>query len=194
MTIIALNGLSGAGKDTLATALRPEGYTHGKFAYGLRAVVYTQRGMNHTVDKTKEHELGIQDDLIKTSATILRYYPLLWCDVLDWVMYAFPSNNWVISDLRQPHEYTWCLKRDASIFKVQREGNTAKVQPLDNLLDGYYIPLWEGDLPPEHPTRTHITFSMDNLINKIELLGLKWPTISTFVENYHKELNSQPSK
>ena len=189
MTIIALTGDSGAGKDTIATALQPKGYTHGKFAYGLRAVVYTQRGMNRTVDKAKEHQLGIQDELVKTSAVLLKYYPLLWCDVLDWVMYAFPADNWVISDLRQVHEYTWCSERYASIFRVHREGNTAKVQPLDGLLNAYDIPLWKGDLPPEHPTRTPITFSMDGLINKIELLGLKWPTISTFVENYHKELN-----
>ena len=162
MELIAFTGLSGAGKDYQAQKLQEHfGFKHLKFAMGLRGLVYSQLGIHEILTKEQEISSGIQDLLISESRRVLSEYPLLWVDILEtiwWYKVTSNTDRWVISDLRQPHEFEYVRNYGGSIYRVTRESQVPE-QPLDRLLDSYEIPEW--DFEKYYPAKKNLSCTYD---------------------------------
>jgi hypothetical protein len=145
--IIALTGVSGAGKDTVAGILAEQGYRRIAFATRLRRVVYAYHGWcySRSVDKTFEMnpqyspQLGInvvpQDELIAWGAAGRTIDPDCWIlPVLHSIKVS--PGLWVITDLRQPNEYAAVKAMGGQVWRVHRDNPSRPLAALDYKLSG----------------------------------------------------------
>ena len=139
--ILAFNGNSGVGKDTLTQKIQDsrDAY-HLKFAITLRAVYYSHLNLEieRIGDPDYEEYLKIKGSLVWFNSAYKVLAPDLCIHGLDWVLsnLSSPGKPVVISDLRQPNELRYLRRHGARISRLERIGNTQKPRALDNLLQG----------------------------------------------------------
>lgn len=199
MTIIAFTGPSGSGKDYQANLLKRYGFKHLKFAMGLRGLVYTQLGIPKVLSKGEEHAQGIQEKLIKVSRTVIAHDRTLWVDILEEVMTRnyTPDSDWVISDMRQPHEYSWVSQSGGILFRVSRENNQIPQQPLDDLLADKQIPPWDPSVETPYKDDTlgllDLEWFTGSLITRLSHHTDRPYQVLQFAHDYYLQLNPEES-
>lgn len=112
---IALCGEARSGKDTVAEML--EGFHKMSFGFYMKEAYY--RKFPEMKDKPKDRK-----HMISFSQPIVDAYSDVW---VDWVAMEFhmerellDTENFVVTDLRQPHEEKWCRENGFYIVRVHR--------------------------------------------------------------------------
>lgn len=112
---IALCGEARSGKDTVAEML--EDFHSMSFGYYMKEAYYDRYPTRIGTPKDREH-------MIAFSKPIVDVYPTVW---VDWVANELSMNmemssqrDYVITDLRQPHEEKWCRDNGFHIVRVHR--------------------------------------------------------------------------
>ncbi|MCU5640845.1 hypothetical protein OCB39_28815 [Bacillus cereus] len=112
---IALCGEARSGKDTVAKLL---GMSFERQAFGDYMKEGYYRENPHMVDQPKDRE-----HMIAWSQPIVNMYNHVWIAPLEAYMKGAQEDyhseiNWVITDLRQPHEEKWCRDNGFHIVRV----------------------------------------------------------------------------
>lgn len=137
---IALCGEARSGKDTVASMF-PDML---RLAFGDFMKHYYYKDNPHMVGKPKDREHMIEWSQPQVENDNLIWVRMLEKSILDREK-AFPyrQDSWIITDLRQPHEETWCRENGFHIVRVhaceQRRHNRATRlgEPL-----GKDLPYW----------------------------------------------------
>jgi hypothetical protein len=141
--MLAFNGNSGVGKDTLAARImgehsQPWPLYHLKFAIPLRAVFYCLHGYpQHLIgDPQFEHSLGIKDKLVAFNGEYRSISPDMCLHGLGATIQLFYPGcaGILITDMRQPNELAWVMAMGGTGIRLEREGHTQPPRAMDNLL------------------------------------------------------------
>lgn len=138
---IALCGEARSGKDAVAKLL---GMSFERQAFGDYMKEGYYRENPHMVDKPKDRE-----HMIAWSQPIVNMYNHVWIAPLEAYMRGAQEDyhseiNWVITDLRQPHEEKWCRENGFHIVRVHRpeeERRKAQLERGENP-DNKDLPYW----------------------------------------------------
>lgn len=142
---IALCGEPRSGKDTVAVLLGKE---YVRMAFGDYMKYEYFKANPHMVCKPKDRE-----DMIAWSQPQVEKDNLIWVRPLEQYfihMYSYGERDFVITDLRQPHEEKWCRENGFHIVRVHAQENRRiiRAQHLGEELG--------TDLPYEVPADFHI--------------------------------------
>jgi len=139
---IAFCGEARSGKDTVAEILKGIG-DWGRLAFGDYMKDSYYDANPHMKDKPKDRE-----HMISWSQPIVDLYPKVWVNMLaldlDWHTFDEEAHlNWVITDLRQPHEEEWCRENGFHIVRVHSplEQRLHRMQELGEV-NGKDLPYW----------------------------------------------------
>lgn len=160
---IALCGEPRSGKDTVAEMLGGEFY---RYAFGDYMKEAYFKANPHMGGKPKD-----RDHMIAWSQPQVEKDNYIWVRKLEQCMLEgieeYGEENFVITDLRQPHEEKWCRENDFHIVRVhrpeeeRRKAQLAKGENPDN-----------QDLPYEVKANFHIynDGSLEDLQSQVENL------------------------
>jgi len=138
---IALCGEARSGKDTVASLVKND-FCAISFGYFMKKGYF--RDNPHMVDKPKDRE-----DMINWSQPKVEVYNRIWIDPLEAYIEGLETGNlketnWIITDLRQPHEEQWC--RDNGFHIVRVHSCTANLlkrrRELGEKLSENDLPYW----------------------------------------------------
>lgn len=197
--LIGLTGPSGVGKDYTARQLQFAGFTHLKFANGLRHLTYAIHGLEFSRMGDKDYEsaelphLGytVTDLLIQVGAQARDLEPNVFCHTLVWQMWHKPirlnHRGWVISDVRQPNELDVIQQADGTVYRVQRDTVARPPAALDKMLDHLELPvLWSGTVPQGlHPCSMPTPVPTEALLDLYDYIGHPDPyRLLTYLEAF----------
>lgn len=117
---IALCGEARSGKDTVASLVKND-FCAISFGYFMKKGYF--RDNPHMKGKPKDRE-----DMIAWSQPKVEAYNRIWVDPLEAYIEGFEignlgKTNWIITDLRQPHEEKWCRENGFHIVRVHAQEN-----------------------------------------------------------------------
>lgn len=140
---IALCGEARSGKDTVANLIMKEHHFWLRQAFGdyMKEAYYNKYPERLHLPKDREH-------MIRFSQPKVNVYPRIWVDKLESMMHFYLDNGLyesvIITDLRQPHEETWCRENGFHIVRVHRseeERRKAQLERGENP-DNKDLPYW----------------------------------------------------
>lgn len=137
---IALCGEARSGKDTVASMF-PDML---RLAFGDFMKHYYYKSNPHMEGKPKDREHMIEWSQPQVEKDNLIWVRMLEKSILDREK-AFPyrHDSWIITDLRQPHEETWCRENGFHIVRVHADG-VSRMERARNLGEylGEDLPYW----------------------------------------------------
>ncbi|PGM38509.1 AAA family ATPase [Bacillus thuringiensis] len=116
---IALCGEARSGKDTVAEILNSSDNFH-RIAFGdyMKDAYYKKFPERENAPKDREH-------MISFSQPLVELYNRIWIDWAESELTLCDEsgafNNFVITDLRQPHEEKWCRENGFHIVRVHAD-------------------------------------------------------------------------
>ncbi|AXF39863.1 hypothetical protein BMBphi_gp015 [Bacillus phage vB_BthS_BMBphi] len=132
---IALCGEARSGKDTVADIIE-----FARFAFGdyMKEKYFEENPHMFGLPKNREH-------MIEWSQPQVERDNLIWVRPLEEDINSMynPYHNIVITDLRQPHEETWCRENGFHIVRVHADG-VSRMERARNLGEylGEDLPYW----------------------------------------------------
>lgn len=163
--IIALNGRSGSGKDTLAQLLKPHGYKRYAFGDQLREKVVSIYGPPASTDERSKNcyphvtpPLSMKEAMCKVGESAILENPQQFVQGLT--QKVKQHFNWdkepvVITDMRRPVEMLGLAELGFPIYFIHVERPDTSPMPFDDLLptDGQRLGLYQqyGVMPADYP-------------------------------------------
>jgi len=141
---IALCGEARSGKDTVAREINKlMGWYFNRLAFGDYMKKGYYRDNPHMVGAVKN-----RDHMIAWSQPIVDAYKYVWVDQLALEISIADQDScgpydWIITDLRQPHEEEWCRENGFHIVRVHSplEQRLHRMQELGEV-EGKDLPYW----------------------------------------------------
>jgi hypothetical protein len=146
-TLLGLAGYAGCGKDALAEAMRPAGWSRVALADRIRAVAYDlDPTVAHAVDDTS------WDEAKRDVPYVREYYQFLGqvmranlgADVwLNAALAQLPPGLVVVTDVRMPNEADAIVDAGGQVIRITRPGvGPVNGHVTEQALDGYDFDGW----------------------------------------------------